>query len=274
MRMLDKVAGARPTIEEVEVELAALATGSLAVSQPTALISGASRFSKPTRAIATGVVVAIVVVAAASVVRSYVNASRARWVQQVAIPEIGRLIADNRRLAAKMLFEQAVSYTPASRELALLGEAFVSNRVAFHTNPEGASVHISDYAAAAGDDAADWQLLGRTPFETEQVPLWGFYRVRALKEGFAPREEAMFGLDKHRVDMNLHAAGEVPAGMTWVPPGGEHDSGARSEASWFLDRYLRGLQSTVQDLRGRRRVSDQEILDAQVLRGRTRAWLG
>ena len=223
IRMLDKVAGARPTIEEVEAELAALATGSLAVPQSTPLISGAARpvgrLSKSKRAIATGVLAALVVVAAVSVVRSYVHASRVRWVQQVAIPEIGRLIAENRRLAAKTLFQQALSYEPTSRELVLIGEAFVTMRVAFHTNPEGASVYISDYRAAAGDDAAGWQLLGKTPFETEQLPLWGFYRVRAVKGGFVPQEQSVFGLDRNRVDVNLHAEGEVPPGMTWVPQG-------------------------------------------------------
>ena len=228
MRMLDKVAGARPTAEEVEIELAALATGSLAVSQPTPLFSAAARpvarLSKSTRAIATAVLATLVVVAAASVVRSYLHASRVRWVERDAVPEISRLINENRRLAGMALFQQALSYTPASRELALLGEAFVTRPIAFHTNPEGARVYISDYTAAAGDDAAAWQYLGETPFETEQVPFWGFYRIRAMKDAFAPKEQTIWGPDvveltTVRVDVNLQPEGEVPPDMTWVPPG-------------------------------------------------------
>ena len=61
-------------------------------------------------------------------------------------------------------------------------------RSPFTTTPAGARVYISDYMAAAGDDLSQWQLLGETPFDNRQLPCWGYYRIRAVKDGFAPVE--------------------------------------------------------------------------------------
>ena len=38
------------------------------------------------------------------------------------------------------------------------------------------------------DDLSQWQLLGAAPVTVDQVPTWGYYRVRAVKEGFAPTD--------------------------------------------------------------------------------------
>ena len=69
------------------------------------------------RAALIAVGLTLVVGAAAWGVRSYVHASRIAWVEREAVPEITRLINENRRLAALKLFRQAESYAPASPAL-------------------------------------------------------------------------------------------------------------------------------------------------------------
>ena len=65
------------------------------------------------------------------------------------MPEITRLVNENRRLSALKLFRQAEGYAPASPALFTLGEGVVTRRVAFQTTPAGARVYISDYTDAA-----------------------------------------------------------------------------------------------------------------------------
>ena len=73
-----------------------------------------------------------------------------------------------------------------------LADAVAPQPVSFATAPEGARIYISDYVAAAGDDLADWQLLGQTPLTANDPPRWGYYRVRAVKEGFSTAERTHF----------------------------------------------------------------------------------
>ena len=47
------------------------------------------------------------------------------------------------------------------------------------------------------------------------IPNWGYYRVRAVKEGFASADR-VFGPNRE-VPVTLHPDGTVPPGMVWVP---------------------------------------------------------
>jgi formylglycine-generating enzyme required for sulfatase activity len=147
--------------------------------------------------------------------RSYVQASRVRWVEEKAVPEIGRLINENRRLAALTLFEQAQRYAPGSRKLFTLEEGVAAIPVTFRSSPTGARIYISDYAAGAGDDLAEWRLVGEAPVVVDRIPLWGYYRVLATKDGFAAAERTF--VQTSNVELTLHAHGQVPSGMVWVP---------------------------------------------------------
>ena len=148
----------------------------------------------------------------------YIRGSRIRWVEKE-VPEIARLINENRRLEALKLYRQAQERAPASQALFALAEGVASAPVSFQTTPAGAQVYISDYVAAAGDDLAQWQLLGTAPLETSQIPRWGFYRVRATKEGFAPVDQTYFPVSGLSVEVTMQAASTVPPGMVWVPAG-------------------------------------------------------
>ena len=104
------------------------------------------------------------------------------------MPLISRLINENRRLAALTLFQKAQRYAPGSRKLFTLEEGVTAIPVTFRTSPAGARIYISDYAAGAGDDLTQWRLVGATPVGIDEIPRWGYYRVLAMKDGFASAE--------------------------------------------------------------------------------------
>ncbi len=98
------------------------------------------------------------------------------------------------------------------------------------TTPAGAKIYVSDYTAAAGDDLSVWQLLGLAPLTFDQLPNCGYFRVLALKEGFAPVDQT-FGVGN--VKLTLQAANAVPPGMVSIPPI-EQTPEARA---FSMDRY-------------------------------------
>src|SRR5262249_46018829 len=148
-----------------------------------------------------------------------VQASRVRWVEETAVPEISRLINENRRLAALALFQQAQHYAPGSRLLFKLEEGVAAIPVTFRSSPAGARIYISDYAAGAGDNLAAWRLVGNAPVVVDQIPRWGYYRVLATKDGFASTEQTYFPLSGLKVELTLHPQNQAPAGMVLVPSG-------------------------------------------------------
>ncbi len=63
-----------------------------------------------------------------------------------------------------------------------------------------------------------WDLLGRSPLETDRVPA-GNYRIRTMMEG-SGTVERLFEISPggwNTIEVQLHAQGAVPPGMVWVP---------------------------------------------------------
>jgi eukaryotic-like serine/threonine-protein kinase len=146
-----------------------------------------------------------------------IRGSRIRWVEKEAVPRITRLIGEDRRLEALDLYRQAQDYDPSSPALPALAEGVTARPVSFKSTPPGAKIYISDYTADAGDDLAQWRPLGSTPLKTGQIPRWGYYRIRAEKEGFAPLFQTFFPVARLSVELTLQPASTAPAGMVWVP---------------------------------------------------------
>jgi formylglycine-generating enzyme required for sulfatase activity len=96
-----------------------------------------------------------------------------------------------------------------------LEEGVAAIPVTFRSSPTGARIYISDYAAAAGDDLAAWRMVGEAPVVVDQIPRWGYYRVLAMKDGFAAAERTF--VQTSNVELTLHVQDQVPSGMVWVP---------------------------------------------------------
>jgi dienelactone hydrolase len=198
-----------------------------------ALDSGPRMTSQTSRArwIAAAAILVIAATAAYAWSRSH-RASRARWVDEVAVPEIARLIQEDRGLAALKLFHDAEQYAPTSRSLIKVSEGVAAHPVEFVSSPPGATIYISDYTAGAGEDLADWDRLGTAPVTAPQIPTWGYYRVRAIKPGSATTDAILSG--QSTLSIELPAAAGVPAGMVWVPP---MPAGALALPGYWLNRY-------------------------------------
>ena len=223
MRCLEKEPAARyGSVAELERALIAVAVPSTRFNVQRAALAGA----------AVAILIGVVGLGA----RSYVQASRVTWVEEKAVPEISRLINENRRLAAFTLFQQAQRYAPGSRKLFTLEEGVVAMPVTFRSSPAGARIYISDYAAGAGDDLAEWRLVGTTPVGIDQIPRWGYYRVLAVKQGFASAERTYFPLSGSNVELTLHPQGQAPFGMVWVPAGVATSPAPPVKLPEYLDR--------------------------------------
>ena len=157
----------------------------------------------------------VVVAGAVWMWQSYQTDQRARWVETTAVPEIARLLQADRTLEARRLYQQAERASPNSRSLFKLAEGVAPQPVRFETDPPGAQIYVTDYAAGAGDDLSPWQLLGAAPVTFSEAPRWGFFRIRAVKTGFATTEQTLGGAQSIRIV--LHPQDAVPAGMVYAP---------------------------------------------------------
>ncbi|MGE0122046.1 MAG: protein kinase [Vicinamibacterales bacterium] len=169
----------------------------------------------------------------------YRTATRTAWVNDVAVPEISRLIEADRGLAARALFDEAERAAPAASGLIRVAEGVAARPVTIESTPPAADLYISDYAADAGDDLSTWRRLGTTPVTAGDIPTWGYYRVRAVKAGFATTDVILGAAAlqvTQRLSIELPAAAGAPPGMVWVPATSEPAGGPALPAYW-LGRY-------------------------------------
>ena len=152
--------------------------------------ASSSKIAVPRLALIAAVLV-LVVGGAVWTWRSYQNAARARWVENTAVPEIARLIQADRTLEARRLYLEAEQASPNSRALFKLAEGIAPHSVRFESDPPGAEIYATDYAAGAGDELSQWQLLGAAPVTFAEAPRWGFFRIRAVKPGYATTERTL-----------------------------------------------------------------------------------
>jgi len=167
--------------------------------------------------------------------RHYQDARQVRWVEATAVPQIARLIQEDRGLAALKLFRRAQQYAPESRSLFKVAEGVAVRPVAFESSPPGATLYISDYTAGAGDELSHWELLGQAPLAVKELPVWGYYRVRAVMPGYRSTDAIVGGESK--LSILLHPEGTAPPGMVWVPPMPPMPPPALALPGFWLGRY-------------------------------------
>ena len=181
----------------------------------------ADRSRNRLRAATVVVGAALILVLGGLAVRSYLEATRAYWVEKTAVPEIARLLASDRPFAALKLYREVERAEPASRALVAFSEALNAPAISIRSDPPGAEVYVSDYLDASVGDTT-WELLGSTPLKTDRIPYAGYYRIRVSKPGFAsierPLDPVALGLRRGPggLDLTLQSSDRVPQGMIWV----------------------------------------------------------
>ena len=169
------------------------------------------------RRIMPRIAVAIIVLAAAGIgVQTYLRISRARWVENEAIPNINQMLEQRRPVAALRLLRQAQELAPSVPALVQMTTQLVGSPVSIRTTPPGAEIYVRDYADEDDGDLSRWESLGTSPVQSNQL-LPGLYRLRATKPGSSVIERAVTIIPGSNVALRLTAQEETPEGMVWVP---------------------------------------------------------
>lgn len=142
-----------------------------------------------------------------------VEARRARWAREEALPQIEQLNLSGRSMESVRLARAAEPYAPD--EVRRIREAWVSFRL--HTEPAGAHVEIKNYFDLDGP----WEPVGLSPIEGYRVP-FGYYRVRVSKPGYLTLEAS--ARPNGRSPLKLTPEEDTSPGMVFVP-GGEYSAG-------------------------------------------------
>ena len=156
-----------------------------------------------------------------------VQARRARWIDEQAIPEIERLQTSDRPLAAVRRARDLERYAPD--EVERIRQSWYT--FSLNTQPVGAQVQIREYLHLDGE----WEPLGQTPIRDLRLP-FGYYRVRIEKPDHLAMELALPPVGRRSVA--LPPADTAPPGMVPVP-GGPFDVGVAGEVTlpdFWIDR--------------------------------------
>jgi eukaryotic-like serine/threonine-protein kinase len=166
---------------------------------------------------------------------SFYKHHRIEWARRHGLPEIARLLAEDKGLRAFDLAREVGALIPNDPEFQQIwAEAGPAPLV--KTDPEGAEIFIRE----PGADEKPWRRVGTSPF---QVPLpRGYFLWKAVKAGLAETTGAAptwFSV----VSLRMAPAGEVPEGMVLVP-GADSLGGVIGIAPvegphdpYFIDRY-------------------------------------
>ena len=182
---------------------------------------------KPVVAIPAVVLIAAVAVAP---VWFFNRQARIRWARDVAVPEIRKLIEEQKFPAAFSLAEKAEKIIPKEPQLMELLPQ-VERDFSFRTTPPGADVYLYDEIDGI------WKNVGRSPID--KVRVWpGYHLFKIEKEGYEPIEGAELTSYALEIERTLEEKGSLPPGMTRIPGGKDELSLANLAGRQDLNDYL------------------------------------
>ncbi len=157
------------------------------------------------------------------------QARRARWIRDQAIPEIERLQTNEQFVQAVRRARDLERYAPD--EIARVRQAWYGP--VFNTQPSGVDVAVKNYLDVNGE----WESMGHTPLDDRALP-FGYYRVRISKAGYMPVEISSPALGR-RQSFKLAPEGTAPPGMVPIT-GSEFGVGVAKPVmlpDFWLDKY-------------------------------------
>ena len=162
--------------------------------------------------------------------------SRVDWARREGLPEISRLLAEDKGLAAFDLAQQVAALIPDDPDFQQAW-AEAGPKPLVQTDPEGAEVYIREL----GDGEKPWRYVGTSPIKDVPLPR-GYFLWKAVKPGFAETTGAA-PTWWSVVSLRLAPEGEVPDGMVLVP-GADSLGGTIGitavegpRDSYFIDRH-------------------------------------
>ena len=141
----------------------------------------------------------------------YLRSEKRRWAAEEAIPEVDRLIAQTKPLAAFQVLMKAEQYLPGDPRLSAVARRFTTF-TSVKTLTAGAKVEIQDYLAPNGP----WYSLGLTPVAHARIPD-GYFRWRISRPGAG--EFVTAPATGKSMEFPFPIPSDVEAGMVPVPGG-------------------------------------------------------
>jgi serine/threonine protein kinase len=135
------------------------------------------------------------------------RSSRRQWAREEAVPQITKLVADPKPLAAFDLLQQAQAYLPNDPDLQHLADQNTL-LASITSSPSGATAAIQDYATPDGP----WRVLGTTPLRDVTLPQ-GYFRWKLSTPG---AQNLIEGLHAEK-SMDFAPAIAQPAAPGMVP---------------------------------------------------------
>ena len=218
--------------------------------QPNQVAGGAGGPPSPWRALmrpAIGGPALAVVLLVAAITWSVSDDEAVRQVAEVTIPEIDRLIEEDRYADAFRLAEEAERTAPEAAELLVDVWPRISLEATIETDPPGAEVRFRDYAAPDNS----WQSLGPAPIVNQRLPL-GLFAWNIRMAGYEPRTlghpnpHPYLGNDSFAPPqtISLDKEGNIPPGMVrvdarpiWVALNGFQGAGTFPGPTYWMDQY-------------------------------------
>ena len=204
----------------------------------------AGRPARPSRGRALIISAAIVLlVLAGAFAWFWRQGSRARWAREEAVPQIERLVEQEKFVAAFRLAGEARRVIPTDPVWNRL-EPIISRTVSVETTPPGASVSYREYGAPD----SEWIRLGETPIKDAHIPA-GFVALHVEKSGFVPADDVIlrgFLGVAGTAAYTLNQPPRVPEGMVFVSassqpfqmfiPGLDHLPSVKLQDFW-IDKF-------------------------------------
>src|ERR1700739_1708850 len=159
--------------------------------------------------------------------------SRERWARDQALPEIVRLIDEDKTDQAFQVALRGKQYIPNDPVLLRTLRGF-TKPISIQTTPGGADIYVRTYSASE----KEWTFLGASPLENVLVP-WDYLRLRIEKTGFGTIEAASVVIPTTKLKFVLDEVGSGPANMVRVAGATfQFRSAAPVElADYWLDKY-------------------------------------
>ena len=197
------------------------------------------RLRKPRVAVPAFVILAALIFIG---IRFSKHQAQVRWAQNVALPEIGKLVEGNdcwrNLIPVYGLAEKAEKIIPRDPKLAELFSK-CSFKINIKTNPPGAKIYMKEYMAPD----SEWTYLGVSPIEQIRLPV-GIFRWKIEKEGYETvlAAASTWGPDLSKHDVlgpndlmrTMDKKGSIPPDMVRVTGA---DTAAGRFPDFYIDRY-------------------------------------
>lgn len=141
----------------------------------------------------------------------YERSYKRHWAKEEGLPEIAKLRADKKPIAAFLLSKKVKDAAPGDAEISQSATVPTIN-ISITSSPAGASVDIQDYLSPDGD----WYHVGVTPLTNVEIPR-GYFRWKIAKTGVG--EYVSAPLNSARMNFPLDAQMAAPEGMVYANPG-------------------------------------------------------